>query len=116
MPLGSSFCDLLHLGAHPLDDVDRVRVRQNPDAHEDGLLPGEADFGVVILRAEHDVRDIAQPNECRLFLPHDELLEFIRGVQIGVRCQVHLEQRALCAADRGEIVVLARARCALRPG
>ena len=55
--------DFLQFSAYALDDIDRVRVRQNPDAHEDGLLSGETHFGVVIFRAEHDIGDIAQPNE-----------------------------------------------------
>ena len=97
--------DLLQLGAHALDDVDRVRIGQDPDAHEDRFLPGEADFGVVIFRAENDVGDVAQPNECAFVLAHDELLELISGMQIGVRGQVHLKERTLGAADGGEIIV-----------
>ena len=98
--------DLLQFHANSLDHIDRVRVRQNPDAHEDRFLPGEANFGVVIFRAENDVGDVAQPNECPLVLPHDELLELIGGVQIGVRGQVHLKQRTLGVADSGEEIIL----------
>ena len=97
--------DLLQLGAHPLDDVDRVRIGQDPDAHEDRFLPGEADFGVVVLCAKNNIGDVAQPNECAFVLPHNELLELVCGMQIRVRRQVHLKQRALRAADGGEVIV-----------
>ena len=57
------FFDLLQLDADALDHVDGVRVRQNPDAHENSFLPGEPDFGVVIFGAKHNVGDVAEPNE-----------------------------------------------------
>ena len=44
-------------------------------------------------------------------LPDDELLELLRRVQVGVGRQIDLHERALGAADRGEIVVR-RQRCA----
>ena len=53
------FLDLLQLSAHALDHVDGIRIRQDPDAHEYCFFPGETDFGVVILRSEHDVRNVA---------------------------------------------------------
>ena len=60
---GQFLLDLLHLGPDPLDHVDRVRIGQNENAHEDGALAGEADLGVVIFRAEDHVRDVTQPDE-----------------------------------------------------
>ena len=51
--------DLLEFNANSLDHIDGVRVRQNPDAHEDRFLPGEPHFGVVIFCAENDVGDVA---------------------------------------------------------
>ena len=51
-----------------LIDVDRVRVRQDEDAHEHRALPGEAHLGVVVLRAQHHVRDVPQPNERAVLL------------------------------------------------
>src|SRR6266568_889351 len=53
------------------DHVHRVRVRQHPDAHEHRLLTGEPHLGVVILRAEHHIRDVAEPNERSFVLTHD---------------------------------------------
>ena len=38
---GQLLLDILQLGADALHDVERVRVRQHPDAHEDGLLSPE---------------------------------------------------------------------------
>ena len=77
--------DLLHLHAHALDHVNRVRVRQNVDPHEHRFLPGETHFGVVIFRAEHHIRDIAQSDQSPFVLAYDEFLEIVRSVQIGVR-------------------------------
>ena len=62
-PGGQFLLDLLQLGPDALDHIDEVGIRQNPDAHENGFLAGEADLGVVILRAQHDVGDVAQPDE-----------------------------------------------------
>ena len=63
MPVGSSFWICVHLGAHALDHVERVGIRQNPDAHEHGAFAGETHFRVVIFRAEHHIRDVAQTDE-----------------------------------------------------
>ena len=108
--------DLLQFGPDVLDDIDRVRVWQNPDAHENGFLPGEPDLRVVIFGAEDDVGDVAQPNECALVFLDDELLELIRRVQVGVRSQVDLQHRTLRAADRRKIIVASTARSAHLPG
>ena len=105
---------MLHLHANALDHVDRVRVRQNPDAHEDGFLTGEPHLGVVIFRAEHDVGDVAQPNEISLVLANDQLFEIIRGVQIGVSGEIDLKERTLCAADSGEKIVSRKRAAHLR--
>ncbi len=93
------------LNADALDDVDRVRVRQNEDAHENRFLAGEADFGVVVFGAENDIGDIAEPNECALVLLNHQLLELVGRVQVGVRGQVHLKERTLGAADGGQVIV-----------
>ena len=99
--------DLLHLDAHAFDDVQRVGVRQHPDAHEDSFLAGEPHFGVVVFRAEHDVGDVAQPHRrVPVLLADDQVLELIDRVQVGVGGQVDLKQRAFGAADGGEEVVL----------
>ena len=74
------FFDLLKLSAHSLNHIDRVRIWQNVNAHEDRFLAGEAHFGVVILGAEHDVGDIADSNECAFVLFDYELFELFRRV------------------------------------
>jgi len=102
---GEFLLDLLQFHTHALDHVDRVCIWQNPNAHEDSLLAGEAHFRVVIFRAENDVGDISQPNKCAFVLADDELFELVRGVQIGVRSQIHLEQRTLRAADGRQIII-----------
>ena len=79
-------------------------------------LAGEADLGVVIFRAEHDVGDVAQPDEGALVLPDDEILEILHRVQIGVRGQVDLNERAFGAAERGEKIIVRQAPCAPAPG
>ena len=79
-------------------------------------MPGEADLGVVVFGAENDVGDIAQPNECAFVLADDELFELVGGMQIGVRRQVYLKQRAFGAADGGEIIVSRKRARERRPG
>src|SRR6185503_10215603 len=55
--------------AHFSNDVEGVRGRQYPDAHEHRGLTIELDVGVVILRSKHDVRDIAEADDdATLFL------------------------------------------------
>ena len=68
-------------------------------------MSGEAHLGVVVFRAQNDVRDIAQPEERAFVLTDDELLELIRGVQIRVRGQIYLKQRTFGAANRGQVIV-----------
>ena len=114
--MGSSFWICCHLGPDAFDHIDRVGVRQNEDAHEDGALPGEADLGVVIFRAEHDVGDVAQPNEYAVFLPHDEILEILHRMQVGVRGQIDLHERALGAAEGGEKIIRGQAPGGPAPG
>ena len=54
-----------HLGAHALDDVERVRVGQDLDAHEDRRLAREAHLRVVVLGAEDDVGDVLAAGRSR---------------------------------------------------
>src|SRR5436305_1228202 len=96
---GQFLSDLIHLGADALDDVHRVRVRQNPNAHKHGLLTGETDLRVVIFRAKHHVRDIAQAHERAFLFAHDQFLKILRLVQVGVCRQIHLKKRTLGARD-----------------
>ena len=89
---GEFLLDLVQFDAHAFDYVDRVCIRQNPNAHEDGLLAREPHFGVVIFGAKNNVGDISEPDECAFVLADHELLELLHRVQIRVRSQVHLQQ------------------------
>ena len=101
-----------HRFANRLHHVERVRGRQHVDADEDGGLAVEADFLLVRFGAENDVGDVAEAHDCAFVLFHDELLEFIDGLQIRIRDQVDRRHRPLGAAERGEIVV--RGECVVR--
>ena len=97
--------DGVHFGADAFDDIERVRVRQRPDAHEHGAFAAEAHLGIVILRAEHHVGDVAQAHELVAVAAHDEIFEFIHGTQIRVRRQIHRDQRTFRLADGGKKIV-----------
>ena len=88
---GQFALDVLHLGPHPLHDVDRVRVGQDPDAHEDRLLLRESNFGVIVFRTQHHVRDIAQANELPILFAHDKTAKLIRGMEVGVDGELDLQ-------------------------
>ena len=103
---GQLLPDLVHLGSTTLDHVHRIRIGQNKDAHEDSFLPGEPHLRVIVFRAEHNIGDITQPNECAIGLTDHQLLELLSGMQIGVRRQVDLKKRAFGASDGREIIVL----------
>ena len=51
------------------DHVERVGGRQHPDAHERRRLAVEADVLLVVLGAEHDVGDVAEPDDDAVLLP-----------------------------------------------
>ena len=53
----------LHCDAHAADDVDRVGVRQRPDAHEYGGLAGKAYLRVIVFSAQHHITDILQTHD-----------------------------------------------------
>ena len=97
-----------------VDDIERVGVRQDEDAHEDRGLAGEADFGVVVLGAQLDVGDVAQAHDRVVLLADDEVLELLDRAQIGVGRQVDLDQGALGVADGGQVVVRGERRADLR--
>ena len=87
------------------DDVERVGGGQHPDAHEDRRLTVEADVLLVVLRAEHDVGDVAEPDDDAVLLLDDELAELLRRAQVGVGDEVHRHHRSLGAPERREVVV-----------
>ena len=73
---GQFLLDLLHLDAHALDHIHRVRVRQHPDAHKHRFLARETHFGIVVFRAEHHIGHIAQAHELIAGLAYDEIAKF----------------------------------------
>ena len=70
--------------AHLANHVERVGRRQHPDAHERGGLSVEADVLLVVLRAQHDVGDIAEADDDAVLLFDDELPEFFRRARRSV--------------------------------
>ncbi len=74
---GKFLLNLHELSTDPLNDVDRIGVRQNENAHENSALAGEPNLRVVILGAEDHVCDVTQPDEDVVFLPHDEIFEIL---------------------------------------
>ena len=97
--------DLFQFHPHALDDVHRICIWQDPNAHEDGLLPRKANLGVVVFCPEDNVSDVAQSDECALVLPDHELFELFCRMQIGIRSEIDLKQRSFGAADGGEIII-----------
>ncbi len=91
--------------AHALDDVERVRRREGPHAHERRGFAVEADVLLVVLGAEHDVGDLAQPDHHAAFVLDHELPEFFGRAQVGVRDEVHGHHRAFRPSERRQVVV-----------
>ena len=82
-----------------LDDFQRVRGGQDPDAHEGRVLAVEANILVVGLSAKHDVGDFTQANDGAVVLLDDEIAKIVGRAQVGVRDQVHRHHRALGLAQ-----------------
>ena len=98
--------DVRHGLAHGLHHVERVRRREGEDADEDRGLAVEADFLVVGLGAEDDVRDLAEAHEVAVPLLHDQLLELLRGLEVRVGDEVDRRHGPLRSPEGGEVVVL----------
>ncbi len=105
-PGGQLSLDLLHVLAHALDDVQRVRRRQDPDAHESRGLAVEANLLVVVLGAEHDVGDVAQPDHDSLVLLDHELTKLLRRLEVRVRHEIDRDHGALRGPERRQVVVV----------
>ena len=113
-PGGQFALDLFHLGLHAFDDINRVCVWQDKDAHENGALSGETDLGVIVLRSEDDVGNVAQPNECSAFLSDDEVFEVIDGMQIGISGEINLNESAFRAPEAERKLLLPKRLTDLR--
>ena len=94
-------------------DLERVGGRQHPDAHERRRFAVEADVLLVVLGAQHDVGDVAEPDDDAVLLLDHELPELLGRAQIGVGDEVDRHHRALGASERRQVVV-ARQRVAHR--
>ena len=68
-------------------------------------LAVEADVLVIVLGAQHDVGNVAEPDDDAVLLFHDELTELLRRAQVGVGDQVHRHHGPLRPPERRKIVV-----------
>ena len=98
--------NLRHRFARPTDHVERVGGGKHPDSHEDGGLPVETDVLLVVLGAQRDVGDLAQPHDDALLFLDDELSEFLGGLEVRVGDEVDGHHGPFGLSQRGEIVVL----------
>ena len=97
--------DLWKGRANGMDDIQRIRGRKHPDAHERGGFSVKTDLLVIVLCAEHDVGNFPEPHNRAVRLFDRQLAEFIGRLEIGVGDEVHRNHRAFCASDRGQVVV-----------
>ena len=106
--------DAGHGVADPADHFQRVGGGKHPDAHEGGPLAVETDVLLVVLGAQGDIRDIAEPDDGSPVLLHHEATKLIRGLEVGVGHEVHRDHRPFRLPQRGEIVVLRQGVADLR--
>ena len=97
--------DALHFVAQSVRDVDLVHARERPHAEVDGHLLAVLGDHVGLFGAKLDTRDVAQPDECPTPIGDDQIVEFFRRAQIGVRQQAHLYEVPFRLAHRGEVIV-----------
>ena len=107
--------DLRNRLPHLADHFKGVGRRQHPHAHERGGLAVEPHVLFVVLGAEDDVGDFAEPHDHAVLLLDDQLAEFLGGPQVGVGHEIHRHHRSLRPPERREIVV-PRQRVADRRG
>ena len=88
------------------DDFQRVCRWKHPNAHKGRCFSIETNIGVVVLRAQYNVRDLAQTHDDAALLLDNQLLKFLRRAQIGVGHQIYGNHAAFCASQRRKIVVL----------
>ena len=94
-----------HLGPDPFDHVQGIGVGQGPDAHEDRCFAGKTDLGVIGFGAEHHPADIPDPDDGIVPAADGDVFEILHRVQVGVRGEIDLDQRALGPARCREVVV-----------
>ena len=88
-----------------MDHVERVRRGEHPDAHERRTLSVEPDIVFVVLGAEHDVSNLAKPDNRSLLFLHHQLTELFGCSEVRIRDEVHGNHRALGLAERRQVVV-----------
>ena len=91
--------------ADVVDDFERVRGGQNPDAHEGCGFAVEADVLVVVFGAQRYVGDFSEADDHAVLLLDHHLAKFFGGAQVGVGDQVDRHHGTLGAAERGKIVI-----------
>jgi hypothetical protein len=91
--------------AHPLDHAQEIGRGGDLDADEDGGLPVARHARLVAVRAESDLRHVAQAHIGAVHRLHHEIAEVLERMQIGGRGEGHLDHLALGVADRRDVVV-----------
>ena len=105
-PGGQLRLDPGHGVTDPPDHLERVGRGEYPDAHERRALAVEAHVLLVVLRSQHDIGDVAEPDHVALVFLHHQPPELFGSLKVRVRDQVHRDHRTLGLAQRREVVVL----------
>ena len=69
------------------------------------VLARKADLRVVVLRAQHDLADVLQPDDGPVLLPDDEPFELPDRAQVGIGDEIDLDEGTLGFAHRRQEVV-----------
>ena len=81
-------------------DVERVGGGLLDDAERDRAAAVEADVDAVVERPELGARDVAQADRIAAVLAQDDVLELLRGPEVGLADHGELARRALDPAGR----------------
>ena len=85
--------------------IERICRGQHPHAHERRGLTIEPDVLLVVLGAEHDIGDLAEPDDDAALLLDHKLTKFFRRTQIRVGDEVHRNHGPFCSPERRQIVI-----------
>ena len=86
--------------AHAVRDGERVGGRLAHDAEADRGLAGLVELEAVVLGADLDPGDLAEPDEIAVLAGDDDLLELLRRGEARIRLHGQLALRRLDAAAR----------------
>ena len=109
-PAGKLLLDRRQHRLHAGDHRQQAGRRHRLDADIDALLAVVFDAGFVIVRAERDVGDIAQPDDAAIDLLDHQVAELLHRMQVGRGGQIELHHLALGVADAGDHVIGAERR------